>query len=358
MTEQNLQTWAQLWTFGTNNGTVGQNYLSLIPVDGGLSGQIGLDNHNGAVAGGHMPLNQAICLTAVYNYSAQTASIYVNGRKTGSATVQAPINTIPDPDNYIGQSQYFGAGDPYFTGILDEFRIYSGVESDFQLALDAAAGPDNIMTNPGTLLSLTVTAANTNVDVHGAGVPVQVLATFANVSNVDVTTVSGTTVTSGNISVGIIQNGNFIPLNAGASVVTATYSNMSRSVAFNVVDTNAWPTLLHRWSFNEPSGSTTLTDSVGNVNGTVNGPAVFDGQKMSTPYNRSGRNCSTSAKLPRQEYRLVAVNMSWLPVKIIMVYCVQNGIKILRMTLRSKDPRHSPLDSYAKLSIRMIKIAK
>lgn len=281
--QQNHQTWEELWTFGTNNGTAGQNYLSMIPVDGAVSGNIGLDNHNGVIAGGPMPTNQEICLTATYNYSAQTASIYVNGRKTGTGTVQAPIYTIPDTDNYIGQSQYYGGGDPYWAGLLDEFRIYSGVESDLQLAIDAAAGPNNIVTNPGALLSVTVTTPNTTVDAHGAGVPIQVLANFANVANVDVTTLSATTVTSGNPHVGTIVNGNFVPKNAGPVVVTGKYSGISGSVNLTIVDTNAWPTLLHRWSFNEAPGSTTLTDLVGTVNGTVHGPAIFDGQKMTTP---------------------------------------------------------------------------
>ena len=288
--DQDLQTWAELWTFGTNNGSAGQNYLSLIPVDGGLSQQIGLDNHNGAIAGGPMPLNQEVCLTAVYNYSAQTATIYINGRKTGSGAVHVPINTIPDPDNYIGQSQFYGGGDPYFTGILDEFRIYSGPATDQQVAIDAAAGPDTIVANPGALVSLTVTAATTNVDAHGLGVPVQVLANFANISNVDVTTLSQTTVSSAKPSVGTIVKGSFVPQNLGVTMVTGTYGGVSGSVVFNVIDTNAWPSLVHRWRFNEPPGSTTITDVVANINGTVYGPAVFDGQKMKTITNNPASN--------------------------------------------------------------------
>ncbi len=167
--DSNLQTWAELWTFGTNNGSAGQNYLSLIPVDGGLSGQIGLDNHNGAIAGGPMPLDQQVCLTAVYNYSAQTASLYLNGRKVGSGAVHNPINTIPDTDNYLGQSQFYGGGDPYFTGSIDEFRVSSGAASDLQVAVDAAAGPNNIVANPGALESITVAAATTNVGCSWIG---------------------------------------------------------------------------------------------------------------------------------------------------------------------------------------------
>jgi hypothetical protein len=115
------------------------------------------------------------------------------------------------------------------------------------------------------------------------GEPLQVLASFANVANVDVTTLAGTTFKVSNPKVGTVLNGNFVPLNAGVCTITGTYSNLSGSLAFTVVDTNAWPTLLHRWSFNEPSGSTTLTDLVGTVNGTIYGPAILDGQKMTTP---------------------------------------------------------------------------
>jgi Concanavalin A-like lectin/glucanases superfamily len=151
--------------------------------------------------------------------------------------------------------------------------------------VDTAAGPNNIIsaTNVGAISSVTVTASSTSVDAHSLGEPIQVLANFANVANVDVTTVSGTTFTVSNPKVGEVVNGNFVPLNAGVCTVTGTFSNDSGSLVFTVQNTNAWPTLLHRWSFNEPPGSTTLTDLVGTVNGTVNGPAVFDGQKMTTP---------------------------------------------------------------------------
>jgi Concanavalin A-like lectin/glucanases superfamily len=288
--QQLAQTWAQLWTFGTNNGSTGQQFLSMIPVDGGLGGQIGLDNGHGATAGGPMPVNQMVCLTAVYNYSAGASSIYINGAQTGSGAVSFPIYSIIDTDNYIGRSQFYGLGDPYFQGTLDEFRIYSGVPSALQLAIDTAAGPNNVVTDPGALQSVTVNASSTNVDAHGASMPMQVIANFANVSGVNVSALSQTTYGNSNPSVGTVVNGKFIPQNVGVCTVTATYGGFSGSVAMTVTDTNAWPSLLHRWRFNEPPGSTTITDVVGSVNGTVYGPAVFDGQKMSTPTNQPTSN--------------------------------------------------------------------
>jgi hypothetical protein len=94
---------------------------------------------------------------------------------------------------------------------------------------------------------------------------------------------SQTTISSGNTSVGTMVNGSFVPRNAGVSTVTATYGGKSGSVALDVVDAEAWPSLVHRWNFKEPAGSTTLTDLVANINGTVNGPMTFTGQEMTTP---------------------------------------------------------------------------
>ena len=101
-----------------------------------------------------LPYTNMVCLTVSYNLNAQRASIYLDGQKVASGRVSLPLYTIPDPDNYLGQSQWYGRGDPYYQGVLDEFRIYSGIESDLQIAIDAAAGPNNIVTNAGTFISI------------------------------------------------------------------------------------------------------------------------------------------------------------------------------------------------------------
>ena len=270
--------WAQLWTFGTNNGSSGLNYVSLIPNDP-PGGKLRLDDRVDPIIYGLGPLalSNEVCVTVTYNYAAQVGTIYVDGRKQNSGTVTVPLFTLPDGDNYIGKSQF--SGDPYFNGDIDEFRIYSGVESDLQLAIDAAAGPNTIITDPGALQSVTVTASTTSVDAHGVGVPIKVIANYVNISGVDVTTLAGTTVTSSDTSVGTILNGYYVPQNVGVSTVTGSYANITGSVVMNTVDTNAWPSLLHRYTFNETSG-TTLGDSVGTINGTINGPVTLTGSVM------------------------------------------------------------------------------
>ncbi len=277
--------WAELWAFGTNNGSQDLTYLTLVP-NNPASHTLRMDVHGtgGALfdAPSPLPLSNEVCVAVTYNYSAQTASIYVGGRKVATATETLPLYSLPDGNNYIGQSEWYGSGDPYLNAILDEFRIYSGVESDLQIAIDAVTGPNTIVTNPGALMSLTVLIPSTNVDVHGVGVPIQVLANFANVSAVDITTLSQTTVASSDPLVGTIANGNFVPLNVGASTITASYAGMSGSLAVSVADTNAWPSLIHRYTFNETTG-TTLNDSTGTINGTINGPVTLTGSEMITP---------------------------------------------------------------------------
>jgi len=276
--------WQRVFDFGTNNGSAGVAYSGLFP-NNGATGKLRYGVNLGGEADVDAPtalvISNEVCVTVAYNYSAQNATIYVAGRKVASGPLNKPLYNIPDPYVWLGHSQF--SADPYFQGAFDEFRIYSGVESELQVAVDAATGPNNIVTNAGALLSLSVTTANTNVDIHGLSVPIQVLANFANVTGVDVTTLSPTKVASSDTSVGTIATGNFVPLNVGTSKVTATYGGMSGSLIVNVVDTNAWPSLLHRYTFNDAPGSTTITDSVGNINGTLQGLAALNGSQLVMP---------------------------------------------------------------------------
>jgi hypothetical protein len=119
-----------------------------------------------------------------------------------------------------------------------------------------------------------------------------VSANFANVSGVDITTLPDTTISSSDPSVATIVNGNVVPQNVGVATITASYGGQSGSVAITVVDTNAWPSLVHRWKFNDAPGSTTITDAVGNITGTLYGPYTLTGSQlvMPTPNPVGGTN--------------------------------------------------------------------
>lgn len=273
--------WQELYSFGTNNGSAGIDYTTLIPHNGangklrwGINegGEVDIDGLS------ELATNSEVCVAVSYNYSAQEASIYVDGRKVGSGAQSKALYTIPDVDNYIGRSQF--AADPYFQGSIDELRIYSGAESDLQVAVDAAAGPNNILTNPGALTSVKVSGPS-SVDAHGLGSPVYVTANFANVTNVDVTSLA--TLTTSDPTVATIVNGIVTPQNGGAATITASYGGTTANLAVNVTDTNAWPTLLHHYNFHDPAGGSTIADSVGSIDGTLQGAAQLTGTQLVMP---------------------------------------------------------------------------
>ena len=275
--------WQELFSFGSNFNGNGVTYTTLIPhngANGNLRWSINEGGETVVDGPSELTISNEVVVTVAYNYTAQSASLYLGGRKIGSGPMTKPLFNIPDVDNYFGKSQF--SADPYFQGSLDELRIYSGVKSDLQVAIDATTGPNNIVTNPGSLVSVSVNVA-TNVDVHGLGVPVQVTANFANVSGVDVTTLPDTVVTSSATSVATIVNGNLVPQNVGVTTVHGSYAGQSGSVAVAVVDTNAWPSLVHRWTFNDAPSSTTIVDSIGGINGTLHGLCTLTGSTMVTP---------------------------------------------------------------------------
>jgi hypothetical protein len=293
-------TWAELISLGTNNGLVGEDYMALIPengatgtlrwgineggevdVNGPAEMPVGTISNPSPVDTNTVPVGE-VCIAVSYNYDAGLASLYVNGLKVASGPQTKPLYTIQDVDNYLGQSQFYGSGDPYFPGAIDEFRILSGAETELQIAVDNAAGPNNIVTNPGVLVSISLVGSNT-VDAHGAGVPISVVANFANITNVNISSVPTVTIASSAPSVATVVNGVVVPQNIGPTTITATYNGLSANLNVTVFDTNAYPTLLHRWNFHDPANSSTINDSVGTIDGTVEGAAVLTGTELVMP---------------------------------------------------------------------------
>jgi ligand-binding SRPBCC domain-containing protein len=277
--------WQRIWDFGTNSG-VGQNVIAAyLTPRGGPNGvlRFGFNfvGEQDADAITQLVTSNEVCLTVTYNYAEETGTIYVGARKVASARISKALFDVPDIYNWLGRAKY---NDPFFAGSYNEFRIYSGAESDLQVAVSAAAGPDRVVANPGALESLVVTAATDTIDAQSAGIPLQVLATFANITGVDVTVLEKTSVSSSDASVADILDGKIIPKHVGTTTISASYGGKSGSFVVKVTDSAPWPTLRHRYSFSDTQG-TVVADSVGNLDGTFHGAGTFTGTRLVLPEN-------------------------------------------------------------------------
>ncbi len=152
--------WQRIFDFGNNANTdgtpgTGQTYIFLSPFGGSSlvraaitlasnGGNEDIADGTGSLPMGPTPLHVAV----VVDDANLKLTLYVNGVPNGTpATLRAHgiLSQIKDVNNYLGRSQW---PDPLFTGIYDEFRIYSKALSAAQIAEDFARGPDVVSVLP------------------------------------------------------------------------------------------------------------------------------------------------------------------------------------------------------------------
>lgn len=116
---------------------------------------------------------------------ANLAVIYVDGVKLGAntAVTATPVDLGATVNDWLGRSQY--SGDAYFMGSISEFRVYQGILTPLEVAVDAAAGPDQPQLASGTLTKLAFNMADTidllpiePVCMKAAPVPVEIQEIF------------------------------------------------------------------------------------------------------------------------------------------------------------------------------------
>jgi hypothetical protein len=92
----------------------------------------------------------------------------------------------------------------------------------------------------------------------------------------------GLSITSSDTNVLTVNGGQIQGVGLGSATVTVTYQGTTNSQAVNVVRA---PTavLTHRYSFNDPAGSTTAADSVGGLDGTFQGAAFETNGQLVVP---------------------------------------------------------------------------
>ena len=148
-------TWQRIFDFGT--GTT--NYMFLTTQYSSTSGsnnRMRFAITTGGGAGEQSILSTVAVGTGVWVHVAVTLSggtgnLYINGSLAGSTTGMTlkPSSLGVTTQNYIGKSQY---ADPYFNGIVDDFRIYRRALSSSEIAALVAgppAAPQNITATGG-----------------------------------------------------------------------------------------------------------------------------------------------------------------------------------------------------------------
>jgi hypothetical protein len=229
-----IETWASfapalpvsfLFGFGNTNGSSGVNYIFCTAQLGRAA--ITSTNYTGeqAVVTGGWAGQTNLHIVAVFEPPAGYVSIYTNGVLAGINTaVTTSLSAVNDVYSFIGRSLY--SGDSYLPGSMTEFRIYNGPLSAQQIALDAAAGPAQIITNAGALQSVQLVVTN-----MAAGGTQQALFTgnFLNVSNVNLFTYGSPTITTDNSNVlSVTSSGLISAIVPGVTAnVIASYGGLS-----------------------------------------------------------------------------------------------------------------------------------
>jgi glucose/arabinose dehydrogenase/mono/diheme cytochrome c family protein len=148
--------WSRIWDFGESTSV----NMFLTPLSGGgtirhalsLTGNGGEQRVNGTAA---LPLN--VRKHIVLTQNGTTGILYVDGVPVGTNTTLTlnPATLGSTTQNYLGKSQY--AADPYFTGSMDEFRIYDTALPATLVLSNFLAGPNALPIAPPTTVNDVVT---------------------------------------------------------------------------------------------------------------------------------------------------------------------------------------------------------
>lgn len=204
---------------------------------------------------------------------------YYNGTKVvsdpvlnnGAGGTVPAFNGLNDTTCLLGKSLY--DLDPTLEGAINEFRIYSGVIPPSTVALNDAAGPNNIVTNPGPVQALHFSSPINPLLVNQSSQQI-LTGDFTNLTGLDLIAYGGATFTSLNTSVVTVDtNGIVRGVSAGTGKVVASYGGLSATNSLTVVSLPA--VLAHRYSF-----TTDASDSVGGANGTLFGTANVTGGQL------------------------------------------------------------------------------
>ncbi len=273
----NNPAWTRIFSFGDQNAQGNKNSgIDFCPFAAGGYQNLDVLSTNGVDAYANNPVDllgtSNIHVTVVVD-PLNSAAYYYNGISVVSTLhgVPAPLAEMNDTFNVIGRSLF--DDDPTLDAAIHEFRVYTGVLTSQEVALNDAAGPDNYITSPGSIISLNFSSPANPLLINQSA-PQILTGDFTAVTNLNLVAYGGVVYLSANSNVLTIStNGVVKAIAAGTTTVTATYGSVSATNTLTVLNR---PTVMtHRYSF-----SSDASDSIGGANGTLNGNATISGGQV------------------------------------------------------------------------------
>ena len=281
--QANPQAWAEVWTF--NSGT--PSYWAFIS-DGqnnnnNVEQALRLNNNETDSQSGVPMASSETHYTVTYNASTLVDTIYQGTASIASATVPSSAYT-PSTQNftacYIGFDPW---SDLQWEGTIYEFRIYNGVLNSYQIAVDDAAGPTNLVSN-WTPTSATFIPSSTNLVLTSVLIPTIETTLAATTTNIFNATPSATNYVSSNPNViQIASNGQIVAVGLGTATVSAMVNGVIATSP--TIFVTAPQTLLHRYSFAIDASDSvggaqwagTLVAPNGGTNASISGGLILPG---------------------------------------------------------------------------------
>ncbi len=246
-----------LFSFGITDGSgSGGNYIFCAPQAARItiSGvDPGYNAEQNATCGGWSGETN-LHVVAVYNPAGFTMSIYTNGVLAGANNgITTPLSSVSNVLSYIGRSLY--TSDPYAPINVDEFRIWNGALSAQQIAVDAASGPGQVITNTGSLQAIHLNlpaqmpvghvysfapggtaAAVANLQSQGGTQQAVVTGDFTSISNVNLVTYGPPSFASSNPNIATVNpSGLVTAIATGTTTISATYGGLGATQTVSVV---------------------------------------------------------------------------------------------------------------------------
>jgi hypothetical protein len=274
--------WNRLWDFGNSDGVNGTASMWLRSGNSGNSVRGDIFGPGGAgIVSTSTKLGNGVENHIVWTSdgASQRGRIYINGVLAGFTDTFAatPASMGSTTNNWLGRSQFIA--DRYFSGSINEFRIYQGTLNPLEAAANFQAGPDSTSGAPGTVTNIQLQVSSPLAVNAGTIAVVLAQATgltnIINVANSDV----AVTYTSGNTNIlTVATNGGVTGRSAGSTTIIAAIGSVTSTQSVTII---AVPTTMkHRYSF-----TANANDSVGTAHGTLQGSATVSGGEVSFPGN-------------------------------------------------------------------------